>query len=123
MRKGRAVAQQLCALPRTNFPRAKPAIGSGVPADLESDQHEAVIQAKDRIDRALLSRTLYAELGGQNSASLVLRIPLPGLSFFGPSVGALEKQRARMEKPRPRSTGLLRFHGGTSDGGEAATDK
>src|SRR6476646_3163539 len=23
---------------------------------------------------------------------------------------------ARMEKPRPRSTGLLRFHGGTSDG-------
>ena len=24
---------------------------------------------------------------------------------------------ARMEKPRPRSTGLLRFHGGTSDGG------
>ena len=113
MRKGRAVAQQLCALPRTNFPRAKPAIGSGVPADLESDQHEAVIQAKDRIDRALLSRTLYAEL---DSASLVLRIPLPGLSFFGPSVGALEKQRARMEKPRPRSTGLLRFHGGISDG-------
>jgi hypothetical protein len=25
---------------------------------------------------------------------------------------------ARMEKPRPRSTGLLRFHGGTSDGTE-----
>jgi hypothetical protein len=31
---------------------------------------------------------------------------------------------ARMEKPRPRSTGLLRFQGGTGDGrGETVTNK
>ena len=50
-------------------------------------------------------------------------------SHFGWKLGSLflnvvwKKDRkwtvARMEKPRPRSTGLLRFQGGTSDGREA----